>query len=97
MATGWIRTNYYKIALIGIGVSAVTGILYSLLTTKPKHEPRTDKVTSQAVVKFLAKKMIPKIELKNDRISDEDLADLFIQIQADCQLKLAGLKRELSE
>ena len=94
MTTGWIRENYLRISAIGIGASVVAGIIYTLLTTKPKQAQRTDKVTSQAVVKFLAKQIIPKIELKDDRVEDEDLALMFMQAKADMEEKQKELDEE---
>lgn len=94
--TSWIRENFQHIALVGIGVGVSVGVIYALLTTKPREEPHTDRVTSQAVVKFLAKKALPQIELQDDKISDKDLAAIFMSLKADCNEEVAKLRRQLS-
>jgi hypothetical protein len=91
--TNWIRSNYYKAALIGIGVTTAVGLLYSLWSSK--RQTSEDKIPGGKYASLLAKKMITKIQLQDGKISDDDLAALILTVREDANDKISALREKL--
>jgi hypothetical protein len=92
--THWVRRNHFKVAAIGIGVAAAFGVVYSLWSSK-KSADSSQKVTSEKIAEFLAKKWMDKIELQDGKIRNDDLASIIMTIRSDCNEKIKKLRDEL--